>query len=144
MENVDLVDRNLFKVKKSERGAVELLFFNGESWISLTIKQTGEFLAKSILQNKLGGLRRMNRILSIEGEVPDLHRSIIFAKKLREELPTELEMEEILLQDLSHLAEQMHVGTREAATNIDLNMWEFLCHRQSFCDVFRERLSTML
>ena len=35
-------------------------------------------------------------------------------------------MEEIPLQDLSTLAEQVHVATREAATNTDLDMQEFL------------------
>ena len=35
-------------------------------------------------------------------------------------------MENIPLQDLSTLAEQVHVATREAATNTDLDMREFL------------------
>ena len=35
-------------------------------------------------------------------------------------------MESIPLQDLSNLAEQVHVVKREAATNTDLNMREFL------------------
>ena len=56
--------------------------------------------------------------------MPDLDRS--FAKKLQEELPTDLEMESIPLQDLSTLAEQVHVAMREAATNTDLDMQEFL------------------
>ena len=61
----------------------------------------------------------MKNILVIEGDVPDLIDRITFAKKLQEELPTDLEMESIPLQDLSNLAEQMHVATREAATNTD-------------------------
>ena len=67
----------------------------------------------------------MKRILSIEGDVPDLDVAFL-AKKLQEELPTELEMEEIPLQDLSNLVKQVHVVTREAATNTDLDMREFL------------------
>ena len=43
-----------------------------------------------------------------------------------EELSTNLEMESILLQDLSTLAEQVHVATREAASNTYLDMQEFL------------------
>ena len=35
-------------------------------------------------------------------------------------------MEDIPLQDLSTLAEQVHIATREAATNTDLDMREFL------------------
>ena len=55
--NIDLVNPDLFKVEKSKSGAVELRFFNGESWVSLTNKRTGKFLAKSTLQNKFGGLK---------------------------------------------------------------------------------------
>ena len=47
-------------------------------------------------------------------------------RKLQDQLPTDLEMEDIPLQDLSTLAEQVHVATREAATNTDLDMQEFL------------------
>ena len=68
----------------------------------------------------------MKRILSIEGEVPDLDRSFTAAKKLQDQLPTDLEMQDIPLQDLSTLAEQVHVATREVATNTDLDMQEFL------------------
>ena len=68
----------------------------------------------------------MKRILSIESDVPYLDYSITFPKKLREELPTDLEMESIPLQDLSHLTEQVNIATREAATNTNLDMQEFL------------------
>ena len=54
-----------------------------------------------------------------------LDRSKSFAKKLQEQLPTDLEMEDIALEDLLTLAEQVHVATREAATNTDLDMREF-------------------
>ena len=77
--NVDFVNLDLFKVEKSKSRAVELCFFDGESWVSLTNKRTGKFLAKSTLRNKFGGIERMKRILSIEGEVPDFDRS--FCKK---------------------------------------------------------------
>ena len=63
--------------------------------------------------------------MSIEGDVPDLDRSFTAAKKLQEELPTDLEMESIPLQDLSTLAEHLHVATREVATNTDLDIREF-------------------
>ena len=47
--NIDLVNPDFFKVEKSKSGAVELCFFNGETWVSLTNKQLGKFLAKSTL-----------------------------------------------------------------------------------------------
>ena len=116
--NIDLVDTSLFKVEKSKSGAVEFSFYNGEDWVSLTNKRTGNFLAKITIRNKFGGIERMKRILSID--------DVSFAKKLQEQLPTDLEMENIPLQDLGNLAEQVHVATREAATNTDLDMREFL------------------
>ena len=51
--NVNLVNPDLFKVEKSKSEAVELRFFDGESWVSLTNKRTGKFLAKSTLRNKV-------------------------------------------------------------------------------------------
>ena len=67
----------------------------------------------------------MERILSIEGEVPKLDRSITFAKRLQEELPTDMEMEEVRLENLLHTAEQVHFVKREAVTNANLDMREF-------------------
>ena len=116
--NIDLVDINLFKVEKSKSGTVEFSFYDGEDWVSLTNKRTGEFLAKTTIRNKFGGENRMKRILSIY--------DVSFAKKLQEQLPTDLEMEDIPLLDLANLAEQVHIATREAATNTDLDMREFL------------------
>ena len=120
--NIDFVDTSLFKVEKLKSGSNELKFFDGENWVSLTNKRNGNFLAKSTLRNKFGGIERMKRILSIEGD--DLN--ISFAKKLQEELPTDQEMETIPLKDLGNLAETLHIATREASTNTDLDMREFL------------------
>ena len=61
----------------------------------------------------------------MKGDSPDLDRSINFVKNLQEELPTVLKMESIPLQDLSTLAEQVHLATREAATNTAIDMQEF-------------------
>ena len=116
--NIDLVDTILFKVEKSKSGAVEFSFYNGEDWVFLTNKRTGNFLAKITIRNKFGGIERMKRILSID--------DVSFAKKLQEQLPTDLEMENIPLQDLGNLAEQVHVATKETATNTYLDMREFL------------------
>ena len=77
----------------------------------------------------------MKRILVINGDIPDFDQSAAAAKnlqertatkKLQEQLSTNLKMKSIPLQDLSTLAEQVHVATREAATNTDLDMREFL------------------
>ena len=52
-------------------------------------------------------------------------------------------MEEIPLQDLSNLVEQVHVATREAATNTDLDMREFLGIDKALRR-FKGKLSTIL
>ena len=49
-----------------------------------------------------------------------------FKTKLRHELPTDIEMEGIPLMELSALAEDIRVKTREASQNTDLDMREFL------------------
>ena len=41
-------------------------------------------------------------------------------------MPTDLEMESIPLEKLSSLVEEIHVKTREASENTDLDMQEFL------------------
>ena len=78
------------------------------------------------MRNKFGGIERMKRILSIEGDVADFHWLFTAAKKLQEQLPTNLEMENIPLQDLLTLAEQVHLATRKVGSNTDLDMQEFL------------------
>ena len=57
---------------------------------------------------------------------PVLERSAKAATKLKRELPTDLQRESIPLGELSSLTEEIHVGTREASQNTDLDMREFL------------------
>ena len=45
---------------------------------------------------------------------------------LKSELPTDLQMENIPLKDLSSLAEDIHIKIREASQNTNLDMREFL------------------
>ena len=51
--NIDLVDTNLFKVEKYKSGAIKLSFYNGEDWVSLTNKRTGNFLAKTTVTKQV-------------------------------------------------------------------------------------------
>ena len=55
-----------------------------------------------------------------------MERSFKAATKLRSELPMDIEMESIPLEKLPSLAEDIHIKTREASQNTDLDMWEFL------------------
>ena len=68
----------------------------------------------------------MKSVLSLDKTPSALERSLKAATKLSCELPTDLEMESIPLQELSSLIEDIHVKTREASQNTDLDMREFL------------------
>ena len=68
----------------------------------------------------------MKSVLSLDQTLAALERSISAATKLSRELPTDLQMESIPLKDLSSLAEDIRVKTREASQQISLDMREFL------------------
>ena len=68
----------------------------------------------------------MKSVLSLDETPPSLERSINAASKLKSELPMGLQMESILLKELSSLSEDVHGKTREASQNADPDMREFL------------------
>ena len=70
----------------------------------------------------------MKSVLSLNETPSALERSFKAATKLCRELslPTDLEMESIPVEELSSLAEEIHVKTREASQNTELDMQEFL------------------
>ena len=57
---------------------------------------------------------------------PVLEKSFKAATKLSRDLPPDLQMESIPLEELSSLASDIHVKTREASQNTDLDMREIL------------------
>ena len=77
-------------------------------------------------KDRFCGINAMKNFLGINETPPILERSFDVATKLRLELPTDAEMENIPLMELSSLAEDSHVNTREASRNTDLDMREFL------------------
>ena len=122
-----LADVDRFTIKKnSKTGNIELLFFDGNNqWKSLTNKCTGEFLTPKTLREKFGGLNTVKNFLGIDTP-PVLERSIRAASKLKSELPTDLQVDSIPLKELSSLVQDIHVKTREASQNTDLDMRELL------------------
>ena len=68
----------------------------------------------------------MKSVLSLDKTPLSLERSINAASKLKAELPTDLQMESILLQELSSLTEETHIETREALQQTSLDMHGFL------------------
>ena len=68
----------------------------------------------------------MKNFLGVDKTPPALARSFRAATKVSRELPTDLEMESIPLEELWSLVEDIHVKTRETSQNTDLDMQEFL------------------
>ena len=98
-----LADIDRFMIgKNSKTGNTDLLFLNGNKcWQSLTNKRTGEFLAAKKLREKFGGLNIMKSILSLDETPSALERSFKAATNLMRELPTDLEIKSISLENLS-------------------------------------------
>ena len=68
----------------------------------------------------------MKKFLGVDKTRPALVRSFRVAAILKSELLTDLEIESIPPEELSGLVEDIHVNTREASENTDMNMREFL------------------
>ena len=66
----------------------------------------------------------MKNFVGLDKTTPSLERPVKAAKH-KGELPTDLMMESIPLEDLSSLAEKINVKTRETSQNTDLDMREF-------------------
>ena len=124
--NLDLIDLDRFKLTTDHKKGITIFeFYNGRWWVPLT-KQTGEFVSPKTLRDRFGGVNTMKNFLGIDETPPALEKSFKAATKLSRELPTDIEMKSIPLEELSSLAEDIHVKTREASQNTDLDMREFL------------------
>ena len=119
-----LADLDQFMIKKNlMTGNTDLLFLDGNNhWHSLTNKRTGEFLAAKTLREKFGELNIMKSVLSLDETSSGLERSFQAAIKLRRELPTDIDMESIPLEELSSFVEDIYFKTREVSQNTDLDM----------------------
>ena len=123
--NIDLIDIGRFKLKgDSKKGATILEFYNDHRWVAL--KKTNRFFVPKTLRDRFGVVNTMTNFLGINRTPPALERLLSAASKLKSELPTYLEMESISLEEFLSLVEDIHVKTREASQNTDLDMREFL------------------
>ena len=82
-------------------------------------------MAAKTLKDRFGGVNAIKKFLGIETP-PSLERSVKAATKLKAGLPMDLEMEDIPLKDPSSLVVDIHVKTRKASQNTDLDMREVL------------------
>ena len=108
-----LLDLDRFMIKKKlKTGNTDLLFLDGNNHCqSLTNKRTSKFLAPKTLREKFGGLNIMKSVLSLDETPPKLQRSFKAATKLKVGLPTNLEMENIPMKEISSLVEDIDVQT---------------------------------
>ena len=123
----DLVDIDRFMIKKkSKTDNTDLLFFDGKLWQFVNDKRISNFLAAKTLLEKFGGLNIMKSVLGLDETPSTLEKSFKAESKLRYGLRTDIEMKSIPLEELLSLVEDIHVKTREALQNTDLDMREFL------------------
>ena len=123
----DLVDIDRFMIKKkSKTDNTDLLFFDGKLWQFVNDKRISNFLAAKTLLEKFGGLNIMKSVLGLDETPSTLEKSFKAETKLRYGLRTDIEMKSIPLEELLSLVEDIHVKTREALQNTDLDMREFL------------------
>ena len=129
-----LADLDRLMIRKNlKTGNIELFFLDGNNQSqSLTNKSTGGFLLAKTLREKFSGLNIVKSVLSLDETASALERRVKAASKLKSELPSDLQMESIPLEDLSSLAEEIHVKTREGSQNTNLNMREFLGNDKAF------------
>ena len=120
--NPDLINLDRFTLTADpKKGVTVFEFYNGDKLVSLT-KQTGQFLATKTLRDRSGELKARKNFLGTAGTPPALERSFKAANKLRRELPTDIEVESIPLEELSFFVEDIYVKIREASQNTDFDM----------------------
>ena len=75
--SLHLVNLDRFKMKtNSKTGITDILWYNGENWVSLTNQRAGDFWAVSTLKTKFGGLTLLKKKLNLEQTPPSIDRSI--------------------------------------------------------------------
>ena len=126
--NVNLAELDRFQLNLNKKsGYSELKFLNHkDEWVLLTNKRTGEFLAESSIRQKMGGVNVMNNMLGVDATPSKLERSRAAARKLANIIPTDLQMDNISLQDLSKTLTTVEHEVKEASQNTDLDMREML------------------
>ena len=113
--NVNWADLDRFRLNRNEKtGNTELEFFNGQDWVLLTNKRTGEFLALSVIRQRMGGVNVMKNMLGLDKAPLQSERSKTTARKLAS--VTDLQMDNISMQDLSTII----TTVKEASQNTDL------------------------
>ena len=125
--DVNLIELDRFRLNRNEKtGNTELKFWNGHDWVSLTNSRNGKFLVESSLIRKMRGPNAMKNMLELDEKPLQSERSKTAARKLAQTMPTNLEMDNISLQDLSRVIINVEHEIRETSQNTDLDMLEVI------------------
>ena len=123
--NVNFAELDRFRLNRNEKtGNPELKFYIKQTneWVSLTNKYTGKFLAESSLIRKMGGPNVMPNMLGLDTDPLQSERSKTATRKLAQSIPTDLEIDNISMQDLSRVIIDVEHEVRETSQNTDLDM----------------------
>ena len=125
--NVNLAELDRFRLNLDEKtGNPELKFWNGRDWVSLTNKYTGKCLAESSLIRRMGGPNVMKNMLGLDIKPSQSERSKTAARKLAQIIPTDFEMDNISMQDLSRVIIDVEHEVRDISQYTDLDMREII------------------
>ena len=118
--NINLVNLGRFRLTTDPKKEPQYLSFTAVIVGFLKQNKQVIFLHQKLVE------KAMKDFLGIDTTPPSLERSSSAASKLNTELPTDLQMESLPLQELSSLTEEIHIKTREASQQTSLDMREFL------------------
>ena len=125
--DANTLDIDRFKVTRNTKTSRTMLYFfkdDGDK-VRLT-KNNGEFRTPNEIRRIMGGLAAMKGMLGLNETPPLLEKSIQAARDLNKTIPTDLEMEDIPLQDLSMRIHDVNVGIQKASKDTGLPVRELL------------------
>ena len=125
--NSNVVDIDRCKMTRNSKTGHAMLYFfkdDGEK-VNLT-KISGEFRTANEIKRRMGELEIMKGMLGLDDTPPLLEKSIQAARDLNKTIPTDLEMEDIPLEDLSTRIQDVDVGIQKASKDTGLPVRELL------------------
>ena len=127
--DADTIDIDRFEVERNTKTNRTMLYFfkpiDGDK-VRLT-KNNGEFRTPNEMKKIMGGLAAMKGMLGLNETPPLLEKSIQqAARDLNKTIPTDLEMEDIPLEDLSARTHDVDSALQEASKDTGLPVRELL------------------
>ena len=131
--NVNFAELDRFRLNRNETtGNTELKFKVGDDWVSLSNSRNGKCFAQSTVIGRMkgggggGGGYAMKNIFRLDETPLQSERSKKAARKLAKSMPTDLEMDNISMQELSRVVINVKNEVRETSQNTDLDMLEVI------------------